>query len=134
LFGVQFDEITNIKKNSKYKAPKNLRSRIAIDRIEQFQKAGLLKVIPITINAKKDAYADPVIVEVLTKQSQEGKFCTLFSDDKELRIRVRQKFYDRANADWNIIEMEKILPDCKKIALGMELILSIRRANQNQRK
>lgn len=118
LFGVQFDEISNIKKAAQYGDARNARARIAINRIEALQKDNFLRVIPITVDAKRGAYADPLIVKVLAQQSREGKKCTFFSDDKELRVRVRQHLSDYAEADWQIVEVENHLPTCEKILNG----------------
>ena len=115
MSGLQFDEIVNIKKNSEYGDDKSKRARLAINRIESFQKAGLLNIPQISIDSKKGAYADPVIVQVLTSQSRNGVECTLISDDMELRIRVRQHLTDNAKAVWKIVEIEDLLQGCTAV-------------------
>lgn len=122
LFGVQFDEISNIKKAVSYGDPRNSRARIAINRVEHLQKAKFLKVTPITIDSARGAYADPTIVKILAQKSREGRQCTLFSDDKELRVRVRQHLMDNAEADWKIVELENHIGICTKIVEGLEVI------------
>jgi hypothetical protein len=121
LFGVQFDEISNIKRSSPFGESKNIRARIAINRIEHLQKCNLLRVVPISIDAKKGAYADPLIVKVLSQQLQQGKNCTFFSDDKELRVRVRQHLSDLSDVNWQILEIEDWIDVCNVIEEGMKL-------------
>lgn len=130
LFGVQFDEISNIKKAASYGDPKNARARIAINRVEALQKVNLLRVVPISIDAKRGAYADPLIVTVLAQQSREGKRCTFFSDDKELRVRVRQHFSDYSEADWQIVEVETYIGTCEKIVRGYQLLSEKNKSEQ----
>ena len=130
LFGLQFDEIANIKKSVNFGEAKNRRARMAINRIEEFQKADILRVIPITIDAKRGAYADPLIVKVLATKSREGKECTLFSDDKELRVRARQFLADHSEADFKIIEVENYLGTCQKIVEGFRLLEEQRKSEQ----
>lgn len=48
-------------------------------------------------------------------KSREGKECTLFTDDKELRIRARQVLADHAEADYQIIEIENYLLNFQKV-------------------
>ncbi len=112
LFGTQFDEISNIKRSTKFGDSRNKRARHAIDRIEKLQKLGLLTVESITINSNKGAYADALIVKLLTTSTRSGKHCTFISDDKELRIRVRQHLSNLAEAHWQIVEIEDILHSC----------------------
>jgi hypothetical protein len=94
LYGPQFDEICNLKKTTDFGDAKNRRSRIAINRIEAFQKESVLDVKPITIEAQRGAYADPLLVKLVTTTVKSGKTATFISDDKELRIRVRQHVKD----------------------------------------
>ena len=121
LFGPQFDEISNIKKTSKYETAKNKRARLAISRIERFQKARCLSILPITIDAKPGAYADPLIVELITNQTRNGVECTFISDDKELRILVRQYLLDNSRAKWKIVEIDSLKSDCESFWLASKL-------------
>lgn len=113
LFGPQFDEITNIKKNTAFGEDKNKRARLAINRIETFQKQNMLNIHPVTLDSKPGAYADPLIVKLLASQAKQGIDCTFISDDKELRIRVRQHLSDQATGKWEIVEMSDLIPNCK---------------------
>lgn len=133
LFGVQFDEISNIKKSVSYGDPRNYRARIAINRVEHLQKAGFLKVIPITIDSARGAYADPIIVSILAQKSREGRQCTLFSDDKELRVRVRQHLMDNAEAEWKIVELESYIGTCDIIAEGLQVIIERQELERKKR-
>ena len=121
LFGVQFDEIANIKKTSSYGEVRNRRARLAINRIEYLQKARLLRVVPVTVDAKRGAYADPLIVKVLASKSREGKECTLFTNDKELRVRARQVLSDYSEADYQIVEIANYMGTYEKIAEGYQI-------------
>ena len=133
LFGVQFDEISNIKKAVSYGDPRNSRARTAINRVERLQKAGFLNVTPITIDSARGAYADPTIVKILAQKSREGRECTLFSDDKELRVRVRQNLMNNAEADWTIVELESYIGTCTKIVEGMQVITERRELERKRR-
>ena len=115
LFGPQFDEMTNIKKSSDYGDDRNRRARIAINRIETFQKIGRLNIKPVSVDSKKGAYADPLIVKLLTTQARNGLECTFISDDKELRVRVRQHLNDNAKGTWKIVEIEDLLQGCSDV-------------------
>lgn len=115
IFGVQFDEITNIKKSTAYSDMKNMRARMAIKRIETLQEDGLLSISPITIDAARGAYADPVIIKILNQKSQEGHKCTFFSDDVELRVRVREHLSNHDNSNFEIVDMKKIIFGCNEI-------------------
>ncbi len=116
LFGVQFDEISNIKKKSKYGKGKGASARLAINRIEEFQKQNKLNISPIAVDASPGAYADPVIIKILVAQAKKGIACTFISDDKELRIRVRQHLTDLGVSNWSIVEMDSMMPDCDHFA------------------
>jgi len=121
LAGVQFDEIVNIKKKTNYDTDDvNRRARIAINRIEKLQKNKLLNISSVSVDAHQKAYADPTIVRLITEKSKKGLNCTFISDDKELRIRVRQHLIDLATSTWNIIEIEKLLPRCKVVIEGLK--------------
>lgn len=141
LFGVQFDEITNIKKSTNFGDERNRRARIAIERIETLQEEGSLTITPITMDASRRAYADPTIVKILAQKSEEGLRCTFISDDKELRVRVRQhlmniesseKSSSHPSADgrnWEIVDLQKQNLVCIKISgiLRLPYLISSRK-------
>jgi hypothetical protein len=89
LYGPQFDEICNIKKRTGYRTIQNRLSRLAINRIEEFQINNLLKIKPLTIDAEKRAYADPLIIKMVLGLLDNNEKVVFISDDKELRIRMR---------------------------------------------
>jgi hypothetical protein len=109
LYGPQFDEICNIKRKESYGTERDRSSRLATDRIEQFQKEKLLRIVQLTRTARKRAYADPLIVDVLLSVAEEGKRVCLISDDRELRIRVRQYVPDSAL----IMGADELLSGCQ---------------------
>ena len=117
LYGPQFDEICNIKKSTDFGDQRNGRARCAIERIEWFQKEGLLSIKPISIDAEKGVYADPLIIKLLMANAREGNPVTFISDDKELRVRARQLLQDLGNGCFKIFEgneLASLAPDfCK---------------------
>ena len=123
LYGPQFDEMCNIKRTAGYGEDRNRRARIAISRIEAFQKENLLRVEPITINADKFAYADPPIVKLLITEAKAAKTLCFVSDDKELRIRVRENLRRIAPNSFTIVEIGQILHSCSKVAEAENLQL-----------
>lgn len=89
LFGPQFDEICNIKKKTSYGEAKNKKARCALNRIEKFQLMKSLKIEPITLDAEKNAYADPLLIQLTNTNLKAGKEVCFITDDMELRIRIR---------------------------------------------
>lgn len=120
LFGPQFDEITSIKRLTAYEDRANVCARLAIDRIERLQKGGLLAITPVSIGTAPGADADPLIVELLSSQAERGVPCTFVSEDKELRIRVRQHLSNCAKAPWTIVEIDEFMPKCRTIVESLK--------------
>ena len=85
----QFDEIVNLK-DRPYDDPKSKLARCALARIEEFQNAGYLNIVPIGLGASRRAYADPVILRTLQRIANQYRRITLITDDRELRIRANQ--------------------------------------------
>lgn len=117
LAGIQFDEIANINKTTKHEHPKSRAARIATYRIESLQKAGFLTVDQITIDAKKKAYADPTIIQLLKERAESDENCTLISQDRELRIRAREFLSDHKTTA-RVVEMDSILLPCIKYVVA----------------
>jgi hypothetical protein len=86
---------------------KNDRARLAIYRIDDFQKKGILNILSITPDSVRNAYADPLLIEFLVNEAKKGNKCTFFSDDKELNVRVRQHLIDVSENNWHIVELRK---------------------------
>lgn len=112
LYGPQFDEICNIKKNTDYGEDRNARARLAINRVELFQRAELLEIKPINVEAQRGAYADPLILRLLVSVSKQDHDVALVSDDKELRIRARQLLADHGKGELAIVEGDALAPLC----------------------
>lgn len=113
LSSIQFDEIINLK-DLPYDNPKSRLARCALSRIEHFQKLGLVKIIPITIQSNKNAYADPDIIHYLLKSSEKYSIMTLITNDVELRIRTNQIISDRTKSKFLSIggkDLSKIIND-----------------------
>ena len=103
LYGPQFDEICNIKTKTEFGEAKNALARTAIDRIEKLNAKKLLRVEPITLDAKPGAYADPLIIKLLAKAAKDNKATCLVSDDKELRVRTREYLRNSTQAEQHIV-------------------------------
>jgi hypothetical protein len=116
----QFDEIANLKNSTQFGTEKSRAARLAIGRIEDFQKSGILTIKDISINAKPGSYADPIILRLLSAEASKGTACTFISDDKELRIRVRAHLQGK-NAKCEVIEMEHLLPRCRQAVSGLPI-------------
>lgn len=99
MSSIQFDEIVNLK-DLPYANPKSKLARCALARIEDFQKIGLIEIIPMKFEANKYAYADPDIIKFLVDSSREYPVMTLVSDDRELRIRTNQIVKDESRTDF----------------------------------
>lgn len=113
LSSIQFDEIINLK-DLPYDNPKSRLARCALSRIEHFQKLGLVKIIPITIQSNKSAYADPDIIHYLLKSSNNYSTMTLITNDVELRIRTNQIISDRTKSNFLSVggkELSQIISD-----------------------
>ena len=116
LYGPQFDEICNIKKGTDFKEKKNSKSRMAIHRINEWSKKGILRVEPITIEAKQGAYADPLIVRLLEAIAKKGEAVCLLSDDKELQVRARERIRRVADTQFNVIGADSIRDACQQLS------------------
>jgi hypothetical protein len=97
LFGPQFDEICNIKKRTSFGGGQNSSARCAIGRIEDFQLKEILKIRPLSIDAKQGAYADPLIIKILLEHTNNDESAVLVTDDIELRIRTREFISEKRN-------------------------------------
>lgn len=123
LYGPQFDEMCNIKRKADYGEDRNRRARLAINRIEALQKEDLLRIEPVTIDPDRSAYADPMIVKLLVAHAKRAKNLCFVSDDKELRIRVREHLRRAAPDRFSIIEGTELLDDCAKVIEAEKLQL-----------
>ena len=124
FYGPQFDEITNIKKKADYGEEKNHRARLAINRIEEFQVNKCLRIEAISIDSNPRAYADPLIIKLLTTESKKGKRCIFISDDKELRIRVREHVYGNSHNTSEIISGEDLIMPARTIIFARNNTIS----------
>lgn len=108
MLGPQFDEIDNIKARSSYNKDQNKAARVAISRIEDFQKSGVLRIDSVKLNSAPGSYADPVIIKVLLASCMKGEKSVFITNDKTLRIRVREILSARSEAAWAVVEGESI--------------------------
>ena len=79
-------------------------SRVAIGRIEELQKLGLLRIENITLKAQ-NAYADSLIIQGAIEAVKTGRNTTVVTNDKELRIRLRQHLTDTGLDNWQIVDL-----------------------------
>lgn len=86
----QFDEMCNIKRDSEYGTDKSNAARRGLGRVESLQASGVLAVDGLGPDTDRNAYADSSIVAGVITSLASGKSVTIFTDDVELRIRVRQ--------------------------------------------
>src|SRR5690606_11832445 len=103
--------ITNLKRSKKFGSPQNARARIAINRIELLQTSGRLQITGVLDNARRDAYADPWLVRLVVRAVDENRAVVLLSDDRELRVRLRQRLQDRNAENWEIVGLDEIAHD-----------------------
>lgn len=108
LFGPQFDEICNIKDRKPFASQKGRLARLALARIERMQMVGLLDVQAIDFETDKSAFADPKIVMLVSDLTKAGKDVFFVSDDRELRIRVRQ-FTSRNSGNLTVCDSKRLL-------------------------
>jgi len=114
VYASQFDEICNIKRKSKYNDDKDRRARLAIGRIEKFQKEGLLRIDLKSFVTNVNAYADPVIIRQLVALAKEGETIWFISDDKELRIRVREHLMQIGTGSYIIEDSDALIEQCNE--------------------
>ena len=122
----QFDEMCNVKRNSSFNDPKGKSARCALSRIEDFQRAGLLKIDRVALEPSKGAYADPEIIKFVTAQVKAGRRVCLVSHDVELRVRLREFLRDEHEDKFVMLDMKQVLPgaDAYSWAKGQKLILA----------
>lgn len=104
----QFDEIVNLK-NLPFDNPKSKRARRALSVIEDFQNKNVLKIVPMGLDTKKGAYADPKILKILIAASKTHSSVTFISDDRELRIRANQLVRDASNGEFRAVGGKEML-------------------------
>lgn len=127
MSSIQFDEIVNLK-DLPYSNPKSKLARCALARIEDFQKTGLIEIIPMKFEANKYAYADPDIIKFLVDSSREYPVMTLVSDDRELRIRTNQIVKDKSKSEFLSItgqDLEKEVNDYRNNLTFVEPFMEI---------
>ncbi|RMG03038.1 MAG: hypothetical protein D6741_02835 [Planctomycetota bacterium] len=113
LYGPQFDEICNIKHRTNFNSAKGRRSRLALSRIEHFQKRRILSIRPIRIDRNRFAYADPLILRLLVCAPKNNMPTCLITDDRELRIRAREICRRARSAEPTLFEVHDLLPHCR---------------------
>ena len=119
----QFNEICSRKRTTATDDPVNRRARLAINRIEQLQKDGLLRIAKAPLEIAKDPHADPLEVSILIAEAKPSNSIHFISDDEELRIRVRE-FLRKHPADrWRVLDFASLLPGCEAVVQAERLEL-----------
>ena len=111
----QFDEICNLGKSTEYGAERSQRARLAVERIEQLQKKGLLTIPSARFDAKRVTCGDPLAVQLVDAAAKEGKTVALVSDDRDLRIKVRKYIYKSGRGKIGVVNIESIIKECREV-------------------
>jgi len=118
----QFDEIVAIK-NLGFEDEKSKRARLALNRIEDFQNKGLLKILNITSSGRRSKHADPAIIEILCKTPIDSGDLLLVTNDRELRIRATQMVRERGHLNFRAIEGKEVLELARKWASSKKIAM-----------
>lgn len=90
LPNVQLDEMSNVKRRKGVGVTRNYRSRLALRRIEMLQTSSSLQISDMQQEARRGAYADPLLFREMVRCYKEGIPARLLTDDREFRIRLRE--------------------------------------------
>lgn len=121
LSAPQFNEICNRKRTTSEDDPVNRRARLAISRIEQLQKEGLLRIAKTPIELTRDPHADPLEVSILIAEAKPANSIHFISDDEELRIRIRECLRKHPSDRWKVLDFSGLLPGCEAVAEAEKL-------------
>jgi len=123
LAAPQFNEICSRKRGTAYDDPANRCARIAINRIEQLQKEGLLRIARVPVELAKDSHADPLEVSILMAEAKPANSIFFISDDEELRIRVREVLRKHPADRWKVLDFSSLTPGCNAVVEAEKLDL-----------
>jgi hypothetical protein len=115
LSRAQFDDMAGLRATVASNGSSDADCRLAFSRIEALQKLGLLRMEPLPHTSAPSDASEPLIVRILAAWAAAGKSCTYISDDKELRVRVREFLSHDAQIPWRVVEMEAIMPSCRAV-------------------
>ena len=91
LLGVQLDEMENLKNSSPDNDTKR-GARCAFRRIDSAQDSNVLVIKNVTLNATRNAYADPEFIKYLLGNTEQGCLnpgVVFITDDRPLKIRIK---------------------------------------------
>lgn len=117
----QFNDICNRKRNTAPDDPANRRARIAINRIEQLQTEGLLRIAKAPIEATRDPHGDPLEVSILIAEAKPANSIAFISDEEELRIRVREFLRKHPSDRWKVLDFAALIPGCEAVVEAEKL-------------
>lgn len=115
IVGDQLDEITNKKNRTKFGTDENNCARLAIDRVEKLQEADLVEIPGVTFEPNKGAMADPEILKNAASETEQKKFVTIVTDDKELRVRAKAILKKKAPQLYRVLKGSDLLEDAHQI-------------------
>jgi rRNA-processing protein FCF1 len=118
---VQFDELTNLK-NQNYRTTKSKLGRRAMNRIEQMQRQGAVNVATESNEAKKGAYADTAILDLICEDGVDLTRAQIITDDRELRIRGHQKLKDAGADSFAVLEGKEFQTQFFDYRVALDLV------------
>ena len=95
-----------------------MRARLAIDRVERLQEAGLCEIHGLNYAPNKNALADPGIVKFAADEAAQKQFVTIVTDDKELRVRSKAILKKQAPDLHRLMKGLDLLADAEAIVTG----------------
>ena len=123
LAAPQFNDICSRKRTTAADDPVNRRARLAINRVEQLQKEGLLRIAKAPVETPANTHKDPLEVSILMAEAKPANSIFFISDDEELRIRVRE-FLRKHPADrWRVLDFSSLTPGCEAVVEAEKLDL-----------
>jgi len=115
IVGDQLDEITNKKNRTKFGTDENKCARLGIDRVEKLQEADLVEIPGVTFESNKGAMADPEILKYAASETEQKRFVTIVTDDKELRVRAKAILKKKAPQLHRVLKGSDLLEDAHQI-------------------
>ena len=123
LAAPQFNDICSRKRTTAADDPVNRRARLAINRVEQLQKEGLLRIAKAPVETPANTHKDPLEVSILMAEAKPANSIFFISDDEELHIRVRE-FLRKHPADrWRVLDFSSLTPGCEAVVEAEKLDL-----------
>lgn len=97
-----------------------LGAQLAVKRIEAFQKADLLRIVPTARESAMSAASESPIIRLVFAAASKNRSVCFVTDDVERRIRVRKIMQDRSRNDIHILDIADTLPLAAKFASAVK--------------